>query len=126
MRIIIATIPHLKQAYPTVGDWRRDAEGNLRIFVSEEIGDKYALLVAIHELIEVSLCEDRGITVDQVDAFDKNFEANREPGNFDEPGDAPDAPYRKEHFFATSLERLMCAELGCDWEEYEKTLMALP
>jgi hypothetical protein len=126
MKIIIETIPHKSQQYPTVGDWRRDAEGNLRIFVSEEIGDKYALLVAIHELIEVSLCEDRGITVEEVDAFDKAFENNRAKGNVDEPGDDPKAPYRKEHFFATSLERLMAAELGVDWQKYDDAVNALP
>jgi hypothetical protein len=126
MRIVIETIPHDKQAYPTAGDWRRGPDGTLVVRVSEEIGEKFALLVALHELIEVALCEERGITCEQVDNFDKSFELHREPGNKDEPGDDPAAPYRKEHFFATNLERLLAAELGIDWAEYERKLNELP
>lgn len=126
MKILIETIPHKEQEYPTVGDWRRDEDGTLRIKVSEEIGDKFALLVALHELVEVALCEDRGITTEQVDTFDKSFELHRQPGNVDEPGDDPAAPYRSEHFFATSIERLMAAELNVDWNEYEAAINKLP
>jgi len=129
VKIIIETIPHASQPYPTVGDWRRDEDGTLHINVSEEIGGKYASLVALHELIEVLLCEDRGITCEEVDAFDKSFEAARDTGTEPEdaePGDSPFAPYRKEHFFATSLERLMAAELGVDWNVYDDAVMALP
>jgi len=126
MKIIIETILHQQQAYPTVGDWRRDPDGTLRIKVSEEIGDRHALLVAVHELVEVALCEARGITVAAVDAFDQNFEANRPKGNYDEPGDDPAAPYRKEHFFATNIERLLAAELGVDWQQYEAAINKLP
>ena len=126
MKIVIETIPHLTHRYQTCGDWYRDKEGNLQIKVSQEIGDEYALLVALHELVEVALCEKRGITTDQVDAFDKAFEAARVEGNEDEPGDDPNAPYRKEHFFATSIERLMSAELGVDWKEYDEKIMSLP
>lgn len=126
MKIIIETVPHASHPYPTVGDWRRDSDGTLRIKVSEEIGDKFALLVALHELIEVTLCEDRGITCDQVDKFDTEYEKNRPEGDESEPGDSPDAPYRKEHFFASSIERLMAAELGVDWEKYDSEIMNLP
>lgn len=126
MNIIIETIPHKLQSYETVGDWRRDADGNLRIFVSREIGDKFALLVAIHELVEVALCEERGITCEQVDAFDHEYETNRKEGDESEPGDHPEAPYRKEHFFATNIERLMAAEMGVDWKVYGETIMKLP
>lgn len=126
MNIIIETIPHSEQRYLTVGDWKRDTDGTLRIRVSEEIGNKYALLVALHELIEVSLCEDRGITCEQVDAFDMKFEQERKPGDDSEPGNHADAPYRNEHVFATAIEREMATQLGVDWEQYEKTLNALP
>jgi len=126
MKIIIQTIPHASQPYPTVGDWRRDADGNLIINVSEEIGDKHALLVGIHELIEVALCEERGITCEAVDAFDEAYERTRPAGDESEPGDSPDAPYQKEHFFATNIERLMCAEMGIDWAAYESEINKLP
>lgn len=126
MKILIETIPHFEQAYPTVGDWRREKDGTLHIKVSEEIGDKFALLVALHELIEVTLCEERGITCEEVDKFDKAYEKTRPENDDSEPGDHADAPYKKEHFFATSIERLMCAEMGIDWNEYDGVIMKLP
>ena len=86
---------------------------------------RYELLVALHELVEVNLCKHRGVTEADVDAFDKSFEKNRKPGNEDEPGDDPKAPYRKEHFFATNIEALMSAELKVDWAKYEKEINAL-
>jgi hypothetical protein len=126
MTIIIETIPHLNQRYSTCGDWFRDKDGTLHIKVSQEVGQKEAMLIALHELVEVLLCEDRGVTQEQVDAFDMQFEKNREPGNEDEPGDSPFAPYKKEHFFATNIERLMAAEYGIDWNEYDEKIMSLP
>jgi hypothetical protein len=126
LKIVIETIPHAEQPYPTVGDWRRDASGTLRINVSHEIGYNFALLVALHELIEVTLCEQRGITTRMVDEFDKAYEKTRPDGDTSEPGDAPEAPYREEHFFATNIERLMAAELGVDWTEYEEAINKLP
>lgn len=127
MKIIIETVPHKSQRYETVGDWYRDPDqpNVLHIKVSEEIGTKPAMLVALHELVEVLLCEDRGITQEQVDDFDSNFEFHREDGNTDEPGDDPAAPYRKEHFFATNIERLMGAEYGVDWKQYDDAINAL-
>jgi len=124
VKIEIKTIPHKLHPYPTVGDWRRDRKGVLHIKVSQEIGDEYAFLVALHELVEVVLCEKRGITCKAVDDFDKHFEARLRVAD-EEPGDDPSAPYRKEHFFATNIERLMAAELGVDWKKYEETINAL-
>jgi hypothetical protein len=131
MKIEIKTIPHEKQRYETVGDWQILPDGSLKIAVSEMGNDDYAFLVAIHEAIEVWLCKKRGITTEQVDTFDIVFEQNRADDDDSEPGDHPDAPYRKEHFFATSIERLLAAELGVDWEtyssvaEYDKTVTEL-
>lgn len=128
MNITIKTVPHNDQAYETVGNWRFDQDGNLLIEVSDMENWKYELLVALHEMIEVSLCKDRNIVQTVVDEFDINYEKEREEGKHapeDEPGDDPAAPYRREHFFATSLERLMAAELGVDWEKYEKTVVSL-
>lgn len=127
MNISIRTVPHKDQRYPTPGDFF-EKDGVLCIRVSQELPEKEALLVALHELIEVTLCKDRGITEKQVDDFDMQFEKDRESGRHSiaaEPGDHPDAPYRKEHFFATNLERLMAAELGVDWAAYEYRIQTL-
>ena len=117
------------QPYPTVGDWRRDSDGTLRINVSSEIGEKYAALVALHELVEVLLCEERGITVEAVDEFDKAYEKQREKSltlDTSEPGDDSKAPYRNEHCIATGVERIVAAALDVDWSDYEKAINDLP
>ena len=126
MNINIQTIPNDQHRYSTCGDWWLDNQGNIQIRVSDMGNPDYEALVALHELVEVLLCKKRGITTEQVDAFDKAFEAAREPGNDDEPGDDPKAPYKKEHFFATNIEALTSAELGVDWQTYEAAINALP
>ena len=42
-----------------------------------------------------------------------------------EPGDSPDAPYHKEHVFATKIERLLAKEFDVDWREYEAAINSL-
>ena len=125
MNIEIKTILHRQQRYSTIGDWTILPDGSLKISVSDMGNDDYAFLVAVHELCEVWLCKKRGITQKAVDTFDIIFEQNRAEGDESEPGDHPDAPYRKEHFFATSIERLLAAELGVDWAKYDKTVVEL-
>lgn len=129
MNITIKTIPHNEQRYPTCGDWWDDEQGNLEIRVSDMGNPDYEALVALHELVEVLQCRKRGITTAQVDVFDKQFEKDREAGlrgPEDEPGDDPQAPYRREHFFATNIERLVSGELDVDWNDYANSIYALP
>ncbi len=126
MRIVIETIPHEQQRYQTVGDWVFDDEGNLTIRVSKLSNWRREALIAVHELVEVLLCKHDGVTQESVDIFDKQFEATRAPDNFDEPGDDPSAPYVKQHCVATGIERLLAAQLGVNWKEYEKELDRLP
>jgi hypothetical protein len=120
--IRIESIPHDKQRYETIGDWYRDQSGNLQIKVSETGNNDYNFLVAIHELVEVWLCEKRGIELSVVDGFDQAYEINRQKGDDSEPGDSPKAPYKNEHCIATGIERIMCAALGIDWRDYEDAL----
>jgi hypothetical protein len=119
MKINIETVPHEGQRYPTVGDyWEED--GVVQVRVSEMDDWRYVILVAVHELVEMMLTRYRGVPEEAISAFDVAFEEARERGAaHGEPGDAPDAPYRREHFFATNLERLLAAELGVDWAAYE-------
>lgn len=125
MNINIKTIPHSKQRYNTVGDYDSvDINCGVNISISGLRNWKYELLVAVHELIELSLCYHRDIPEEIITKFDMDFEKAREETSLlqGEPGDAAGCPYRKEHFFATSIERLLAAELGVDWEKYEKTI----
>lgn len=127
MNTEIRIIPHKQQRYETVGDWYF-IDGTLFIFVSD-LGDwRYNFLVAFHEQAEAMLCLHRGISEMNVTIFDKWYENERAMGNKHcqaEPGDHKMAPYRKEHFFATSVERLMAAELKVDWEDYDAAIEAL-
>lgn len=126
MKLIIETIPHADQRYPTVGDWtiasEEDGSPVINIRVSREVGDWRAqALVAMHEAIEALLCIEARVTQSQVDAFDMAYEKDREAGNRnpeDEPGDDPCAPYYKQHQIATGFERILAAELKVYWNTY--------
>ena len=37
-------------------------------------------------------------------------------------GDDPEAPYEHEHCLATAIERILCAELRVNWEDYDREL----
>lgn len=119
MRINIETIPHELQRYPTVGDyWQEDSVEQVRI--SEMKDWRYEVLVMVHELIEMALTRHRNVSEEAITAFDVKFEAERLEGlRTGEPGDDPAAPYRREHTFATNVERLLAAELDVDWATYE-------
>lgn len=149
MRIVIQTIPHKDQRYPTTGDWQFDDDGDLLVAVSG-MGDwRYEALVGIHEAIEAVLCKNAGVREDNVTNFDIRFEKAR--GNSwlrekyvkdgtpttkaiglaltadidAEPGDCAAAPYYKQHQLATAVERMLAVELGVSWNLYEQTNLAL-
>lgn len=116
MNIHILKVPKSEMRYDTAGDWYYDDDGDLIIKVANDepdfSTDDHQNLVALHELVEVLLCRKRGITQEQVDAFDMG------PGSYDvipegeESGDQEGAPYRREHRFAMMIEHLMAHELG--------------
>jgi hypothetical protein len=121
MTIHIETIPHDEQRYPTVGDYWEDQDGVEQVRVSKMIDWRYEILVAVHEVVEWALTKERGIREEEISAFDVDYERLRASELVKgEPGDSPKAPYRREHFFATNLERLFAAELGVDWSEYDQ------
>lgn len=127
MNVSIKVIPHHKQRYRTPGDWVL-AGNELRIFVSKLPDWRHEALIAVHELVEVLICVHKGITQDLVDAFDQNYERERddgfhEPG--DEPGDDPSAPYHFAHSAATGVERVLAVALGVRWKTYEDAVLAL-
>lgn len=124
--IIFKAIKHKAQRYETVGDFYK-SHGVQNFRVSKMDADS-EFLVFLHELIEWYLTQRRGITQKQVDEFDMQFERDRKAGLYSddvEPGDSIDAPYMKEHKFATTVERMLARECGVDWEEYDKKVMNL-
>lgn len=145
MKIIIETIPHDQQRYPTVGDWfvtqepkfienqdgfgTREPSGTeeiLHIKVSKMQDWRHEVLVGLHELVECVICRRDGVSQEEVDKFDMDFEANRHPDSIAEPGDSPNAPYFKQHGIASGVERVVGAELGVDWNQYADEVEAFP
>lgn len=122
--IRIKSIPHNSQQYETVGDYWTNRDGSIEIRVSQLPLSDYELLIALHELIEYWLVKNQ-ISEDSINQFDKQFEASRQPGNEDEPGDDPNATYRKQHLLATGVEKIIAAELGIDWKAYEAAVNSL-
>lgn len=111
------------------GDWviqEIAGEGENLIAVSVPLKDpRHRFLIQLHEMVEAVLCAHRGVTDQEVTEFDAKFETERAAGKHSstaEDGDDSRAPYRKEHFCATNIERLMAAELGVDWQEYEQAI----
>jgi hypothetical protein len=128
MKTNIKVIPHKKQRYPTVGDWWWDKNNTLQIRVSEMSDPLFEQLVAFHELIVAQLCDQAGVTEEEVTAFDKDFERRREVYKWEddrEPGDDPAAPYYQQHQIASAYERLLAVTLGVNWQEYNKEVNAL-
>ena len=130
MKIIIETIPHGDQRYSSVGDWFYEpGEGEEEVlhFKVSELSDwRREALIAVHELVEVLLCRHDGVSQEEVDQFDKKYEADRQPDDDSEPGDSPNAPYVKQHCLATAVERMLAAELEVSWQDYENELGEMP
>jgi len=128
MKYVVQTIPHSQQRYQTCGDWKTHHHKLSSVRVSRLGNEDWEFLIGIHEQIEAWLCTKRGISMEQVDRFDKRFEAERMRGlhaKDDEPGDDPHAPYHREHKFATMIENLVAEQLGVDWQAYEKAIESL-
>ena len=120
--IRISSIPQEKQRYITAGDYF-EVEGVEEIRVTEMHDDRMEFLIGLHEMVEWYLTEQRGIKESDISKFDIQFEEDRAKGlhtEEEEPGDDKTAPYYREHQFASCIERLMCAELGISWQEYER------
>jgi hypothetical protein len=78
----------------------------------------YAWLIAMHELVEQRLTEERGISESTIDAFDAAFVLCG--GEADEAGNEEDCPYKNEHRFSENIERMLAHELGVDFLDYDK------
>lgn len=116
--IVVETVPHGQQPYNTCGFYGTD-NGAMHVTVSMMPDWKYTALVAIHEIIEATICRSDGVTDDEITAFDVAFTGDGEPG------DDPAAPYRRQHLMATAIEKMLAAAMGVDWKTYESAIDAL-
>jgi hypothetical protein len=114
--ITIKVIPPAKQRYDTSGDYWIDKHRTIQVRISKARNWRYEALLLMHELTEMFLCMERGVSFKAIDRFDMTFTGEGEPG------DDPKAPYYREHQFAGRIERLLARELGVDWATYEDGL----
>lgn len=121
----ITSIPHCAQLYDTAGDYREidDYSGRpvwlLRV---SNMGDwRHEALVVIHELVEMVLTKNDGVSWKDIDHFDTEGDGKDHP----DPGTLESAPYHKQHTFATYIEREVALALGVNWDDYEKELNTL-
>jgi hypothetical protein len=121
LKIRIETIPHNEQRYDTVGDyWGNKSRKEVR--VSRLSNSTYEFLIAMHELVEAHLTEERGIRERNILKFDMNkLEQSGDKFQYD-PGHDPKAPYHKEHMFAEKIEKMLAKEFGVGWKEYQAEL----
>ena len=124
-RIIIDIIPKEQQRLiENAGDYFYDENGVLQVRVSDLGIGKRAWLkerfIVIHELIEQTLTEYKGIAEEEIQAFDEKFYAEMDNGDYPEAGFHPDCPYLKEHTFSDNVERQMALYCNIDWFEYSK------
>ena len=126
MDICIKTIPNSEHR-PGIagGDWYFDSEGNLQIRVSKMSDERYELALGLHEMVEAILCRAAGITVAMVDKSDMDMIKKYPDNNGLNGGDEPGECYAKQHSFATAAERILTAELGVCWRQYDDELGAL-
>jgi len=112
----IETVAPKEMRYRTVGDWFFSGEGCLVIQVADTGNWVYNILVAIHELIEVVLCQIAGVTQKQVDRFDLAHQDDEDPGSH------PKAPYHDQHLVAMGIEMILAGRIGVKWRKYEDSL----
>jgi hypothetical protein len=112
-RLIEISYP-AKMRYATVGDYFIKPNGTLRFEILDTGNEFTNRLVLIHELVEETLLEMAGISIDEIDAYDKAHEDD--PG---QPGDMVDSPYKHQHGVAIAVERMMCAVAGVAWVDHE-------
>jgi hypothetical protein len=88
-----------------VGDYFKKKDG-IEIRVADLGSPDDELGIAIHELVESTLAEKRGIKFKDITKFDKKHEDEDK-----EPGEMKDAPYKKEHLFSNAIEAAFLKEL---------------
>jgi hypothetical protein len=111
-----------KRAGFTGADWWFDEQNDLQVRIASEIKKKeWQEALMIHETFEAMIARLLGITVKQIDDFDREYEKNPDCYNHGlDAGDAPGCPYSVPHSLAVAPERIYAAMVpGFCWEEYD-------
>lgn len=108
----------------TGADWWWDDEDILQVRIALELPDwRERAALATHEISEAFMCRHLGITVAQVDEFDKEYQ--RTHAIDINAGDEPGAPYGLPHTYATAIERIMTGVMGVAWRPYDDRLSVI-
>lgn len=107
----------------TGADWYFDDKGDLQVRVSKMSDQRYEMALALHEMVEALLCHLDGVSQNDVDVFDTEYDKTHDASN--NAGDDPHAPYRIQHNWATAIERTFTGAANVDWETYDKELEKL-
>ena len=98
-----------------LGDYSGDRELT-EILVAETGNFFYNRLLVIHEIIEDTLREVRGISNQTIDDYcDKIFKTGKVPDSID-----PESPIHDIHMVADKCERIVCGACGIKWSDYDK------
>lgn len=114
-QIQIEVIPLEKQRFPTLGDYFYDKKKVLQFKITDTGNPFFNKLILIHELVEQTLTEAKGIKEQSILKHDLEFEKLIQDGKVDidaEPGEHKNSPYRQEHLLAEIVERLMLNHLN--------------
>ena len=104
-----------KSRYETAGDYFIEY-GELVFQTIDTGNDFYNCLILIHEIVEYFKAHKNMISIDTIESFDLSHL------DLDEPGNAPDSPYRNEHQYAEAIEKIICLWVGEDFDKYEEEL----
>lgn len=111
--------------YDSLGDYFYK-DGILHFKIVNTGNCLYNKIILIHELIEQTLTEAKGIKEEQIIKYDLEFENLRKAGKVgidDEPGEGKGSPYRREHIIAEIVERMMLNHLDQKtFDEYTKII----
>ena len=111
-RIVIEAVPQEQMRPPydrdeRAGDWFTADNGDIVIRTTgTDLTDDETFLYALHEFVEMKLCQKAGIPQIAVDNFDAAY------GGCGEPGDDIAAPYRRQHRQACLVEFMVADMLG--------------
>jgi hypothetical protein len=123
MNITIKVIPNSEMRQGVDGaDWYFTEQGDLEVRVAPLSDWRYEVLLGLHEAYEAVLCRHDGVTVQQVDEFDQDYDKNHAADL--NAGDEHNAPYRTQHCLATAAERIMAGHMGICWKDYDDELSA--
>lgn len=113
-QIEVEFVPLQEMRYESLGDYFYK-HGVLHFKIADTGNPLYNKIILIHEMIEQTLTEAKGIKEEQILKYDLEFEALRKAGKVgenDEPGEGKGSPYRREHVLSEIVERLMLNHLG--------------